>query len=161
MFSCGNMVSLQRYHTCTCGVRFLVCLVLASRYAPIIRRRCKLRERFFFASLVSALRYGLVKTHLSERILRVNFAPHCDRRVPHLRVVSCGLAFLFGTKFPPQSATRGSAFLVYRRPPISGRGEPERKDRKDRKNRNSCPSYPSCSPLFTGIFFNTCTAGAP
>ena len=43
--------------------------------------------------------------------MRVNFAPHCDRRVPHLRVVSCGLAFLFGTKFSPQSATRCSCIL--------------------------------------------------
>ena len=40
--------------------------------------------------------------------MRVNFAPHCDRRVPHLRRANCGLAFLFGTKFPPQSATRCS-----------------------------------------------------
>ena len=70
-----------------CGLRFLVCLASIAFSA-------------FF-----------VKTHISERILQVNFAPHCDRRVPHLRVVSCGLAFLFGTKFPPQSATRHSRIL--------------------------------------------------
>ena len=29
---------------------------------------------------------------------------------------ACGLAFLFGTKFSPQSATRRSAFFVYRLP---------------------------------------------
>ena len=48
---------------------------------------------------------GMTPFH-SERILRVNFAPYFDRRDPHLRLVSCGLAFLFGTKFPPQPATR-------------------------------------------------------
>ena len=51
--------------------------------------------------------------------MRVNFAPHCDRRVPHLRVVSCGLAFLFGTKFPPQSATRRSRILRVSSPQIA------------------------------------------
>ena len=103
--------------------------------------------------------------------MRVNFAPHCDRRVPHLRRANCGLAFLFGTKFPPQSATRCSAFFAYRLPfTDSGRGAPERKDKKNKKDRkyrdfcfschschscHSCPTCPSCFSLFTGIFFNT------
>ena len=39
---------------------------------------------------------------LGKRFSRVNFAPPCGRRVPHLHRVNCGLTSLRGTKFPPR-----------------------------------------------------------
>ena len=44
--------------------------------------------------------------------MRVLFAPNFRERVPHLRIVSCGLAPSFGTKIPPQNPPSWVCFCV-------------------------------------------------
>ena len=53
---------------------------------------------------------------IKSDLLRANFAPHCDRRVPHLRRANCGLRFLVRLAFASLSAFFSTTTKYTKRP---------------------------------------------
>ena len=136
-----------------CGLRFLVCLASIAFSAFFQNTYGCFLHRTAISGLPHLPCVNCGARFLARLELARFYAFLLFKEPPSQvrRSDACGLAFLFGTKFPPQSATRYSCGYL-------------------RSKFQRWPPYLPCVncgarflalPLFTGIFFNTCTAGAP